>query len=219
MTPAGSGAIFSGETAVPFDARSPVSLRTCPARPLVLVLLGGVLAATLTACEDPLSSRRAPVPDEPSEATLISLEDGDLRDASAFDVTGPEPVRTDQTPGWDFAVARAEGGGLVFAPRNVLLGGSSAAGLQRVQSPFDELEAAPEGGYVTDETVPVDSGAVYAVRSRRDPAVTVNCFRFLKLEVLSVDRSGGLVTVRYLGNPNCGRRTLRAGAPGDEQDV
>lgn len=190
-----------------------------PNRPLVALLTGLVLVVTATACDDPLSSRRAPVPEEPSQATLISLEDGSLRDASAFDVTGPETVRTDQTSEWDFAVQRAGDGGLVFAPRNVILGGSSAAGLQRVETGFQGLREAPQDGYVTDETVPVDPGAVYAVRSRRDPGVAVSCFRFMKMEVLSVDRDGGIVTIRYLGNPNCGRRTLVAGASGEEQDV
>lgn len=198
--------------------RLSVSVR-CSVRPLALLALGLALSVTLTACEDPLSARRAPVPEEPGQTTLVSLEEGDLRDASAFDVTGPDPVRTDQTAGWDFVVVRGEAGELLFAPRNVVLGSSSAAGLQAFGGTFEELEVAPDGGYVTDETVPVDSGAVYSVRSRRDPGVAVSCFRFMKMEVLSVDRSGGLVTLRYLGNPNCGRRTLRAGASGEEQDA
>ena len=32
-----------------------------------------------------------------------------------------------------------------------------------------------------------------------------------------MDAGAGSATVRYLGNPNCGRRTLVAGATGDEQ--
>lgn len=190
-----------------------------PIRPLALLFLGVLLAATLTACEDPLSSRRAPVPDEPSLATLTSLEDGTLREPSAFDVTGPEAVRTDQTSGWDFVLRRSDGGGLEFAPRNVIVATSSSAGLQRSESSFEELDQVPEGGYRTDEPVPVEAGGVYAVRSRPDPAVRVTCLRFMKMEVLSVDGEAGRVEIRYLGNPNCGRRTVAAGTPGDEQDA
>lgn len=188
-------------------------------RPLGLLSLALLFGTALTACDDPTSSRLSPVPDEPSMATLTSLEDGSLRDASAFDVTGPAAVRTDQTSEWDFAVRRTEGGGLAFAPRNLVLEESSAAGLQRMEQGFGELTEAPGGGYVTDETVALDSGAVYAVRSRRDPAVALSCFRFMKMEVLSVDRAGGAVTIRYLGNPNCGRRTVEAGASGEDQDA
>lgn len=190
-----------------------------PTRPLALLSLGVLLAVTLTACDDPLSSRRAPVPDEPSLATLTSLTDGTLRDPSAFDVTGPEAVRTDQTSGWDFALRRSGGGDLEFAPRNVVLETSSSAGLQRSESSFEELRQVPEGGYSTDEPVPVVQGDVYAVRSRPDPAVAVTCLRFMKMEVLSVDSEEGRVEIRYLANPNCGRRTVAAGTPGDEQDV
>lgn len=188
-------------------------------RSFVPLLAGVVLSVALVGCEDPLSSRRAPVPDEPSEATLVSLQDGTLRDESAFDVTGPDPVRTDQTSEWDFAVRRGEGGGLEFAPRNLILGTSSAAGLQRSDFAFGEVTEAPQDGYVSDEPVPVETGQVYVARSRRDPSVALSCFRFMKMEVLSVDDAAGTVTFRYLGNPNCGRRTLEAGASGEEQDV
>lgn len=188
-------------------------------RPLVFLALLSAATAGLAGCDDPLSSRRLPVPDEPSEATLVSLEDGTLRDPSAFDVTGPAPVRTDQTSEWDFLLDRSAAGSLQFSPRNVVLDTDSPAGLQRVESSFEELTVAPESGYVTDEPVPVESGAVYVARSRPDPNVRITCFRFLKLEVLSVDPGAGRVTFRHLGNPNCGRRTLEAGAPGGEQDV
>lgn len=190
-----------------------------PSRLAAVLALALLLAVTLTACEDPLSASRAPVPEEPSRATLVSLEDGGLREASAFDVIGPDVVRTDQSPEWDFALSRSGEGDLRFAPRNVVLGTSSAAGLQPFEGRFEELTVAPDGGYVTDESVPLDPGAVYSVRSRRDPRVGVSCFRFMKMEVLSVDRDAGRVTLRYLANPNCGRRTLRPGASGEDQDV
>lgn len=218
MTPTGHGAIFSHEPRLPFEARSPVSRHPAP-RALAALSLGLALSLALTACDDPLSSRLISLPSEPGQATLVSLEDGSLRQESAFDIAGSGPVRTDQTSEWDFAVDRDGAGDLLFAPRNVILEASSAAGLQRIESSFEDLTVAPEEGYTSDETVPVEEGAVYAARSRRDPNVRVSCFRFMKLEVVSVDRAGGLVTFRHLINPNCGRRTLVAGASGEDQDV
>lgn len=171
------------------------------------------LAATvLGACEDPLAPTLAPVPDEASEATLHDFRTSELRQASAFDVTAPGAVRTDQTSGWDFLLG-LENGTFRFRPRSVVLDESSSAGLQEMSTTFEELSMAPEGGYVTDEATTVEEGSVYAARSRQQGA----CLSFAKLEVLAVDAGAGSVTIRFLANPNCGRRTLVAGATGEEQ--
>lgn len=177
--------------------------------PLLLVVL-------LLACDDPFAPSLRPVPEEPSTAALFDFETSDLRDPSAFDVIGGREVRTDQTSGWDFLLAR-DGEGLEFRPRSLVLDVTSTAGLQPFEGTFEELRTAPEGGYVTDDPVPVEEGGVYAARSRQDPGFGVSCLRFLKLEVTAVDPEQGSVTIRYLGNPNCGRRTLVPGATGEEQ--
>lgn len=177
-------------------------------RILLVALAGGALAA----CEDPLAPTLRPVPDEPSETTLYDFRTSELRQVSAFDVVSASAVRTDQTSGWDFLLA-LEDGAFRFEPRGVVLEESSSAGLQRMSTTFEGLSMAPEDGYVTDGPVPLEEGAVYAARSRQQGA----CLSFLKLEVLAVDAGAGSVSVRYLGNPNCGRRTLVAGATGEEQ--
>lgn len=184
-------------------------MRTVP-KLVLLALAAGLLAA----CDDPLAPTLAPVPDEASRSTLFDFRTSGLRQSSAFDVASSGPVRTDQTSGWDFLL-ELDDGTFLFRPRSVVLDVSSTAGLQRVSSAFDELSMAPEDGYVTDDPVPVEEGAVYAVRSRRQG---IGCLRFLKLEVLAVDPGAGAVELRHLGNPNCGRRTLVAGATGEEQE-
>lgn len=176
------------------------------------ILLVALAGAVLAACEDPLAPTLAPVPDQASETTLHDFRTSELRQVSAFDVVSSRAVRTDQTSGWDFLLA-LEDGAFLFQPRSVVLDESSSAGLQRMSTAFDELAMAPEDGYVTDDPVPVEEGAVYAARSRQQGA----CLSFLKLEVLAVEAGAGSVTFRYLGNPNCGRRTLVAGATGEEQ--
>jgi hypothetical protein len=179
-----------------------------------LILLVVLTAGVLTGCDDPFAPTLAPVPDEPSEAVLFDFRTSELRQPSAFDVISTRAVRTDQTSGWDFLVELDEGT-FLFRPRSVVLDESSTAGLQRSSSGFEDLSMAPEGGYVTDDPVPVEEGAVYAARSRQQSA---GCLRFLKLEVLAVDVEAGSLEVRFLGNPNCGRRTLVAGATGEEQE-
>lgn len=152
----------------------------------------------------------------PSEATLWSFPDAPLRQPSGFSLKQGRAVRTDQISDWDFLawMAEGEGGEAQFRPRAVVLEDGSDAGLQRVDAGFEELEEAPEDGYVTDAPVRADSGAVYAARSRQDPDVrTLRCFRFAKLEVLSVDRKAGTVTVRHVVNPNCEDRDLTPGPP------
>lgn len=178
-----------------------------------LIALGLLLAG----CEDPFAPTRQPVPDEATTTTLFDFKTSGLRDPSAFDVIGRRAVRIDQSSRWDFLVASTDDGH-EFRPRSLVLNVSAASGLQRFDGTFEQLRVAPEGGYVTDAPVPVEVGAVYAARSRQDPGLRVSCLRFLKLEVVSVDQPAGAVTIRHIGNPNCGRRTLIAGASGDEQD-
>lgn len=193
--------------------------RPFPTRLLPLLAAAVLASATLAACDDPLSSRRQPVPEEPARATLFTLEDRSLRDPAAFDLASAREVRPDQSPGWDFALGRGSDGELQFLPRTLVFSSHSSAGLQRLDFAFEEVDAAPGGGYVVDEPVTVEEGAVYAVRSRDDPRVRTSCFRYMKMEVLNVDRDEGRVTMLYLINPNCGRRTLVPGASGEDQDV
>ena len=177
-----------------------------------------LMTVVLAACEDPFAPQLRPVPEEPSTAVLFDFETSDLRSPSAFDVAGRREVRTDQTAGWDFLLGRDEGE-FEFRPRNVVLGGNSTAGLQPFDGTFEELRMAPEGGYVTDETVAVEVGDVFSARSRQEGGgFGIGCLRFLKLEVTALDPQEGSATIRYLGNPNCGRRTLVAGATGSEQE-
>ena len=185
-----------------------------------LSLLASVafLSVVLAACEDPFAPRLQPVPEEPSTAVLFDFETSELRSPSAFDVVSRREVRTDQTAGWDFLLGR-DGGQFEFRPRNVVLGGNSTAGLQAFDGTFEELRMAPEEGYVTDEVVPIEVGDVFAARSRQEGGgFGIGCLRFLKLEVTALEPAEGSATIRYLGNPNCGRRTLVAGATGEEQE-
>lgn len=182
-------------------------------RAITLCLTLLVLAFALAGCDDPLENILGPVPDEPTTVTLYEFGSSSLRQPSAFDAIGGSAVRTDQSAGWDLLLSDG-GSGMEFRPRSIVLEVSSAAGLQRVEAEFGALDMAPSSGYVTDEPVPVEAGAVYALRSREDPQFGGSCLRYRKMEIVSVDAAGGEVTLRSLGNPNCGRRTLVPGETG-----
>ncbi len=69
---------------------------------------------------------------------------------------------------------------------------------------FEDMIQAPRDGYVTEETVPLRKGWVYAVRSRRDFR---GCNMFGKFEVLDLDPAG-IVEIRAIRNPLCNDRNL-----------
>lgn len=173
-----------------------------------LTLLGLLLGLPAVGCQDNLSPEPRPLPSEAEEATLHDFLGSEVRNPSAFDVLTSGAVRTDQTSGWDYIYAAPTDRGPEFRPRSMVVGDSSASGLQRVDQTFEGLTEAPEGGYVTDDRVAVDSGAVYAGRSRQNPQRFGRCRHFLKLEVLEVDRTAGTVRFRHLSNPNCNERVL-----------
>lgn len=182
------------------------------------VLAAAVAAPVLAGCgEDPFAPDIQPVPEEPSEVTLGDLTESDLELPSAFDILSARAVRTDQTSAWDFVYVVPSEDGEEFRPRGLVTGEESRAGIQRVESSFEELTEAPADGYEQDTSVPIEEGSVYAAVSRRDPRFgQILCRRFVKLEILSVDDAGRTVTLRHLANPNCEQRILIPGAEVDD---
>jgi hypothetical protein len=174
--------------------------------------LAVLAAATLLACDDTTGPGFRDVPEEASETTIFDFRSSSVRDPSAFDIVGVGPVRTDQSAGWDFLFALQPDGTAQLRPRNQVLGGGAASGLQPVESEFGDLDEAPEGGYVTGSVVAVEEGDVLAGRSRQDPSFGIGCRHFMKMEVLTVDRDAGTITFRHLVNPACDRRNLVPGS-------
>lgn len=173
-------------------------------------LLSAVLLLVLAGCEDPFGPNQRPLP-LPALVTTWDFEAHPLRKPSAFDMESGGTARITETSRWDFLYSVPPGESPELRPRAVVVGDSSAAGLQRVEVAFDSLTEAPEEGYVTGEPVPVDSGAVFAARSRQDDDFqSLRCRRFGKLEIVSIDRAAGTVTFRQLVNPNCEERKLSA---------
>ena len=206
MTPARAPPIFWREPALP-QPNTRDALRKTSILPLAVVA-----AVTLLACDDTTGPGFGDVPEEPSETTIFDFRSSSVRDPSAFDIVEGRPVRTDQSTGWDFLFALQTDGTARLRPRNQVLGSGAASGLQPVQSSFEDLDEAPEGGYVTGSAVAVEEGDVLAGRSRQDPSFGIGWQHFMKMEVLTVDRDAGTLTFRHLINPACDRRNLVPGS-------
>jgi hypothetical protein len=164
-----------------------------------------MLVAPLAACGDPFEPILTLVP-QPAEADLHDFVNGSLLDPSAFDLFNMAPVRTDLSSGWDllFSVDPALGPALV--PRGAVLGGESDAGIQLSLSDFDAMTEVPENDYIEDAPVPVSVGDVLLVRSRQSSSISFRCRVFGKIEVLAIEGSPAVATIRYVINPNCEQR-------------
>lgn len=181
----------------------------------VAAVLWGLLVFAVAGCEDSFGPNFGPVPETPVEATVADFSSSDLRDASAFDLAGQRPVRTDVDPGWDFLYRVEPSGSPVMVPRGVVIEGETQAGVQVVSESFTGLEQAPAAGYAVDAPVEVAEGDVVAVRTRQDPSLNIQCRRYVKMEILDVDMDLGILRFRFLRNPNCEQRILIPGAEGD----
>lgn len=165
-----------------------------------------MLAAALVAaagCENPFEPEPTPVPG-PQSYVLHDFRQGPLVEPSAFDLFSARPVRTDQSNTWDLLFFVTADGAPQFRPREMVVGDGSTAGLQPVEEAFADLLRAPEGDYTADAPVGVESGAVYAARSRRSGG----CTHFGKMVVDSLDRDGGRVFFTAVVNPNCNDRSV-----------
>ena len=143
--------------------------------------------------------------------TVGSLTDTPITTASGFSVTAGA-IRTDLDPAFDFAYDIQATGTSVFLPRAALgieSGSSAEPGIMRRDEAFDDIEAAPSNGYVTDEAVPVAIGERYIVRSRITCNIGVPVYA--KVEVIGLEDNS--VILKVLANENCGYRGLQPGLP------
>lgn len=171
----------------------------------LIALLAAVASAG--ACSDPFEPFLTPIPPA-QEIELVDFEQGALVDPAAFDMFSGNPVRTDQTNGWDFLFVVDDAAGPALLPRAGLLGGESEAGLQHSGEAFEVLADAPDSDYTMDAPLPVAPGGVVVMVSRRNPQLVARCRVYGKLEVLSIEGTPAVARIRVVINPNCERREL-----------
>ena len=176
---------------------------------LIRASLPLLVASSLTACGGD-STFLFPVPAEPFESILFDLVTGPLDRPSAFDLVAargrglPRTVRVDQTEQWDIAFAILEGEP-VWLPRGFFEGIRPSSGITRLDGDFDDITSVPGNSeeYEEEEPVPISEGAVYAIRSRTDPALSLPCRVFGKVRVLLLEGIPPQIDFETVWNPNC----------------
>jgi hypothetical protein len=146
--------------------------------------------------------------------TVGSLTDTPITTASGFSVS-LGAIRTDLSPDFDFAYdiqGDPATGTSVILPRaalGIVSGSSAEPGVMRRSEAFDDIEAAPSNGYVTEEAVPVALGERYIVRSRE--VCNIGVPLYAKVEIIGLENNS--LILKVLANTNCGYRGLEPGFP------
>ena len=194
------------------------------ARPITLVfgLLAAASTLALAGCEDAFG----PIewPNRPDTLTLYSLARSEhLTKPGALDVVGDQAgPRTvilehvgEQAFAFDLALTEDDTGAFVFLPTGYFPDANARPGILRdtTGATFEGLSRAPREDYVEEEPVPVETGAVYVVRTR----TLSGCTRYGKIEVLAAN-ADGTVELQAIRNPNCSDRNLLPTLEDEEEE-
>ena len=103
---------------------------------------------------------------------------------------------------------------IVGAPNCGGVLGAKRVGLQRLTVAFDALDRASNGGYVFDSTFVLSPGEGLAmqVQDGQDCSLFISTVHYSKLVIDSIDTNRRAIYFRAVNNPNCGYRSLVAGA-------
>lgn len=174
--------------------------------------LGATAAVVLPAAcsDDPFTVRWEANPDT---VRLFALSHPAPNLPSAFDFFPRTPVRIEApTTGgsWDVAVD-VRAGGFVWLPPGALGIVSQSALATMDGETFASAERAPadRSEYVSDAPIPIATGQVYAVRTRRHPGLFgTQCNYYGKIEPLEVDVDARIVVFQFDVSRACNNRNL-----------
>lgn len=170
--------------------------------------------AVIAACGD---DRFGPVnwSDVPDTLQIYSVSRPELLGMrSAVDAVFPPAVTVPVESGasWDFALAE-QGGQFVMLPRSATENTDTTAAIATIgeEVTLDEVTEAPPNSEFVTQPVPIETGTVYVLRTRR---VVCNQFtslsgpRFGKLKAIAVDAEEGTYEFAVVVNPRCNDRDL-----------
>ena len=173
-----------------------------------------ILVVAAVACDD-TGMIPASFSNKIDTVTLHALRGTPIPSTSAFDIAFGITARTDEGEAFDFAFDIDSLSAAIILPAGAL-GLTRQAGLQFSDETFEEVDEAPDDGYVVDSLLTVSVGDVFIGRSRN---TTGNCFylgslpRYGKFRVMEIDTPNRTLTLEFLVNMNCGYRKLETGIP------
>jgi len=177
------------------------------------ILIAGVFLAAV-ACS---ANQLAPAQDSNlvDTVTLGAIFGAPIQYPAAYDITTGLPVRTDQSPGFDFIYNVDSLGRHVLLPLHAIdgLGNTSGSnpGFIRSTKTFEQVTSAPSDGYLTTDTLVIAPGDVLIARSR------IACYlgvpQYAKFQVIDFADSNKTVRLQALADINCGYKNLQPGVP------
>lgn len=134
---------------------------------------------------------------------------------SGYAMTSRSAVRLDVSTTADFAYDITPDGRHVLLPAAMIgqPGSGFDPGLQNAPLTFDEITVAVVNGYKTLDTVPVEVGQVYYLRSRVPSGCFLGVPAYGKLHVFAFDPDNRSMKFEVLANLNCGYKGLEPGIP------
>lgn len=170
------------------------------------------LAVLVSACGETLLPK-ASFPNGVDTVSIYALSGTPVSTPSAYSMEFRQPVRTDQSSGFDFAFDIDTAGRAVLLPTGALKLGRQS-GIQKTTIPFDSIKIAPTSNYQRDSAVFVDSNTVAFIHSRPlTCSFGLQTVFYGKLHVLAVDNTGRRIVLEILTDVNCGYRGLEIGLP------
>lgn len=171
-----------------------------------------ILAAFSAGCDDDLGLE--PWNATPDTVSLFSLSRSDLIGLpSGYDFVSRRQVEV-ETPGsagnWDVALGGTTSQ-LVLIPAASFQGqGTSRAAIATItgQSYSALLEAPDDTSRYSSQPVPITTGGVYVIRTRRAACGFSTAVRFGKIHAVSVDPAQGKATFAVVVNPYCNDRSF-----------
>jgi hypothetical protein len=171
------------------------------------------LALAVAACDDPFGPQFwNPTP---HTVTLYSASRAEYTGlVSAFDL-GSDPVLpiSIEAPGatgnWDFVLIDLQDG-LALLPAGALEGLSARSRIGVIEgTDFLAVTEAPrDTAAYSAGAVPLRTGVVYVMRSRRSSCGFSSGFRYAKMQPLEIDVARGIVNLAIVRNPFCDDRAL-----------
>lgn len=169
-------------------------------------------ASLLGACDDRISPFQL-WSDLPDTTSLFSLARSEhIGQPGAYDFLNRRAIVVEAQGAfedWDVGITEIDGA-FHLLPAGMVAGFTTRPGIAIDSSGtvFELVDRASRDttDYAMDSAVPVDTGVVYIIRTRRNPAF--GCVQYGKLEVLSFDPADGTIEMRTVTNPNCNDRAL-----------